>query len=694
MSEEKKVQQSDAPSPRRKRRRWPWFILALVILLLLAVMLTPAALGTRPGRALIVSQINSRIPGKISLGGLSLGWFSGMSVSNLTLADEHDAPIAVIQQITTPLTINDILHGRYHLGKTRIIIDQLNLERDASGVTNLQHALSRAKEPSATQSATKKESTFEESAVNRVIDAAGDITIKINQMRWHDTHDTLTIAPIDTRLTFDTGGPPVSVLLNATVQEENIAPGTLKLDGTIDLFHRQRLRPVHEIKIQGAADAGHFELASIKGILTALGAGIMPEGKLDTHLMFDATQNTTVTRGTIMIADFKLSGPALKNETITLNRFELPLDVQIQDGGIKVRRFELAISHAPDADSPTQPDFALNIGRNSVINWSQDESKATITVEYDLDWLAANFKSILPADAVLRGHHVTDMQITGTLTDEPGPRMLRKLQIAPATLGFTRIAFSGVDMGPSTIQFALADGKLTLGPSAIPANQGTLNIAGYVDLNQDVPAYQLDAPFELARNVQINRQIAAGPLAFLPIAWGLDADKQHLLITSGALNMHIDSAHIPLQKDLLAKSGTLSGTLNIQQFSANSPLTQEILTSLGPLFKITQPDWSLREQNIRDVPFSLANGVVHYDRFAVKAGNADLIFSGKVGLDQSLQVTLTVNDGKLNIPVPVGIGGTISKPKINISRNAVEQSAPAVIEKLLDLRKRKDEKKK
>jgi hypothetical protein len=284
------------------------------------------------------------------------------------------------------------------------------------------------------------------------------------------------------------------------------------------------------------------------------------------------------------------------------------------------------------------------------------------------------------------------MKITGALSQDAGLQKLRELQMEPTKIGFDRIKTGGFDLGKSEIALALAKGILTLGPSRVPANGGELNLAGRVDFTATPATYRLDAPLDLARGVQMNKQIAAGSLAFLPIAWGLDENRMQLLDARGALSVRLDRASLPITFAELQKRGTAAGVLSIDGFTSNSPILNEVLTALGPVAKITQTDWGMQEQRIDNVAFALANGRVSYKNFVMKAGTTSLAFSGQAGLDRSLDMNLNVTENRVNLDVPVTIQGTMSKPKINVSAQAVEktiqQSAPAIIEGLINRNKK------
>lgn len=703
MTTDANTTQPPAPANKKRRRRWPWVILFILLILILGVILTPTLLSTPPGRSFLVARVNDRIPGKLEVGGLSVGWFSATRVEGLKLSDPSGKLVLDLPSLDTQLTLLDALCGKYHLGKSAIDVNLLDVERDATGVTNLQRALSEQPAPAATQTASTPKpvatqpaaESREEKTANKPIDASGDITLTIKNAHWKDPQASVDAAPTKAHVVFDTAGLPANISLETHVQAAGSAPASVTLNGTADLFHRQRIRPVHEMKLQGNAVVAQLDLGSLKGLLSSLGVTTLADGQLNANVNFDATQTTTVARGDVHVRNFILSGPSIKGDKLALNQVDLPLDVQLQSEGLKIRKLDLVIAPT-EQDLASKPDLALRIARNSMLNWSGENNNATLNLEYDLARLTAIFKAYMPVDTTAEGRYTSQMKITGALSQDAGLQKLRELQMESTKIGFDHIKTGGFDLGKSEIALALAKGILTLGPSRVPANGGELNLAGMVNLNKSPAVFELNQALDLAKGVQMNKQIAAGPLAFLPIAWGLDESKMQLLDAKGAINVRLDRASLPLTFAELQKRGTAAGVLSIDGFTSNSPMFNEVLTALGPIAKITQTNWSMQEQRIDNVAFSLANGRVNYKNFVMKAGTTSLTFAGQAGLDKSLDMNLQVTENRINLDVPVTIRGTMSKPKINVSAQAVEktiqQSAPAIIEGLINRNKKEKDK--
>lgn len=385
-----------------------------------------------------------------------------------------------------------------------------------------------------------------------------------------------------------------------------------------------------------------------------------------------------------------------------------------------------ADSAIKEVDPATGRGNTIALAKGNILSWGDVPSDATISIEYDLERLQGLLKDKLPDQTQLAGRHKMQVRLTGPLTRESGLRAFRKLSFDRTTLAFDKVYAQGVDLARGELALEMKNGIIALLPTSIPANGGSLNPHGRIDLNIDPPAYVHDqaAPRKLGENLQINKEIAGTWLAWLPLQWGNPAvgdpnAAPTLAQVAGLLNLQIDKAYIPLDGTLFKQKGTLTGTLDIQKLTTDVPFLTDVLKQLGPVARITQPDFlSIRGGNIQPVTFSLQDGRVRYQNLILGSDKASLRFNGSVGLDLTLDINMDLSlqanasgggtlgdlarlaggaagrggrDGQpntLNLAIPVAIRGTIKKPQITISQDALNRTlqnvAPGVIDDLLN----------
>ncbi|HVX85712.1 MAG TPA: hypothetical protein VH253_13100 [Phycisphaerae bacterium] len=352
-----------------------------------------------------------------------------------------------------------------------------------------------------------------------------------------------------------------------------------------------------------------------------------------------------------------------------------------------------APSAISEKDPKTNQGNALVIDPDSTLSWGAAPNDLHAAATYDLARIQQILAKSLPDGTTLAGTRTVKLHISGPInTAATGLQMLAGLSIDPTTVGFDRIAIKGLDLGRADVPFAMKTGLLTLTPSDVPANGGAIHLEGHLDLTKSPALFAIDKstqPIALAKNIQLNHELAAGPLAFLPLAWGGQKNQQ-LTAVSGLLNLSLSDASIPLDSAALRTTGTLHGSLRIDNLTTDAPIFTDLLQQLGPLVKITQPDaLAIRGGQIPETPFALQSGKVTYQNLTIHAQSTDIFLSGSVGLDSSLAMNMSVNTQGLNIAIPVGLSGTTSSPKLAISPDALKGGLQNFAPKLQDLLKNK-----
>lgn len=349
-----------------------------------------------------------------------------------------------------------------------------------------------------------------------------------------------------------------------------------------------------------------------------------------------------------------------------------------------------------EKDEKTGQGNTLVLAPGTVISWGSAPNDIRATATYDLTRLQQLLGKSLPEGTTLAGVRSMKVHATGPLAmDAAGLKKFAGLSIERTLLGFDKITAKGFELGKADVPFEMKSGVLTLTPTAVPANGGSLHLRGRLDLTQEIPAYIADktpTPEPLIEGIAINHQIAAGALGFLPLVWGGEKNSQ-LADVGGTLNVTLLDANIPLDAAAIKARGTLKGSLRIDNLSTNAPIFGQIFQQLGPVFKITQPDLlAIHGGQIPETPFALSQGKITYQNLTIHSNDIDIVLGGAVGIDQSLAMNMNVKTKAANIAVPVGLKGTTTKPELAISGDALKQTiqnvAPKAIEDLLNRNKK------
>jgi len=329
-----------------------------------------------------------------------------------------------------------------------------------------------------------------------------------------------------------------------------------------------------------------------------------------------------------------------------------------------------------EKDPQTGLGNSIVLAKGSVLSWGNAANDVHITANVNWPRVQAILAKQLPDGTTMQGTQTINLHVAGSMANAPGLGAFKGFTIDPTSIGWDQMTIRGFTLGKSAIGLRMENGMLTIAPTDIPANGGTIHLGGRVDFTQNPPVYILDKqaePTHLVKDVQLNQKIATGSLNFLPLAWG-GGNKSDGSVgaVTGQLDVDLDETSIPLDSDTFKKKGKTSGTISILKLNTNAPLFSQIFGAIGGLAKLTHIDLSgVHGGEIRNGKFALNEGKVSYQNLTMGANEFNMTFSGWVGLDTSLSMQVAVTTGKLQIPIPIGLGGTTSKPKLTFSDRGI-----------------------
>ena len=248
-----------------------------------------------------------------------------------------------------------------------------------------------------------------------------------------------------------------------------------------------------------------------------------------------------------------------------------------------------------------------------------------------------------------------------------------------AKIGFEKAQYMGLYFGPTEVDIQIRNGLLEIAPFATAVNNGQLSFAGRADFKQKPALLKTPGPIEVAKNIQINKETTDKLLMYVNPIFANAVD------VSGLANFSCQKLAIPLAsgaKNDIEVIGTISANkLQLQ----TSDLLSQILTIAGG---------SAREEiTIHPTNFALQKGFLRYDNMQVDVGNNPVNFKGVIGLDKSLDMTVTLPYTTKGETVRVGketrgkritlvLRGTLDKPEVDLGRVLEEQLKQELEEQL------------
>ena len=103
-----------------KIRLLKWILIGSVALLLLIFFMTPLYLSSAGGTRMLLGRINSSVDGQVQMDDFSIGWFKGVSLTNLSYDDSAGNTSVKVRRIETQPKYASLMGGKVKLGKTII----------------------------------------------------------------------------------------------------------------------------------------------------------------------------------------------------------------------------------------------------------------------------------------------------------------------------------------------------------------------------------------------------------------------------------------------------------------------------------------------------------------------------------------------------------------------------------------------
>lgn len=324
---------------------------------------------------------------------------------------------------------------------------------------------------------------------------------------------------------------------------------------------------------------------------------------------------------------------------------------------------------------------------NKLSNAGKTKLTGQAELEYDWSAVSAFTAPFLPEGLILKGQRKDSVSLLSQYPINDVNQLLPNLT-ANAKLGFEKADYMGLDFGPTDVDIQIRNGLLKIVPFETTVNEGWFNFAGQVDFNQKPAQLKMAEPLQLMKNIKINDQTTKKLLMYLnPIF----ADAVN---ASGIASFSCEQLTIPL--DAAAQNqAEVVGTVSMDQVRLQaSGLLSTIFSTGGTSARgavIT----------IRPTKFVLRDGFLRYDDMQMDIGDNPVNFKGVIGLDKSLDMTVTLPytaDGRTvrvgqetaGQRIKVSLRGTVDRPELDVGKllegqllQQLEEQLPNLLEQLL-----------
>ncbi|MHC4075821.1 MAG: translocation/assembly module TamB domain-containing protein, partial [Planctomycetota bacterium] len=298
-------------------------------------------------------------------------------------------------------------------------------------------------------------------------------------------------------------------------------------------------------------------------------------------------------------------------------------------------------------------------------------------LEYDWSAVSAAAAAFMPEELKLEGKRTDTIRFSSRYPAEKPDKLLANLD-SSAKIGFEKADYMGLHFGLTEVDIQIRKGLLTVAPFTSNVNKGQLSFAANADFKQTPRLLKTPNPIQIAKDIHINDETTKRLLKYLnPVFAGA-------VNVSGVANFDCEKLTLPLgggkPEDI-----EMIGTVSISQ------LRLEASDLLGQILSAVDSSRASQDITIQPTRFILQKGRLEYDDMQMDIGNNPVNFKGVIGLDKSLDMTVTLpykigsreenGDNRVQLPLE----GTVDKPKLNLGKLIEQQLQQQLKEKVPEL---------
>lgn len=366
-----------------------------------------------------------------------------------------------------------------------------------------------------------------------------------------------------------------------------------------------------------------------------------------------------ITTDMTQIENLKLDYP--DHEPFSMDKVSIVFDGDIDTAGknIVIRDFELI-----------SPQIKIKGNFKKSTRNSRTKLQGKLDCEYDWIAVSAMVAPYLPKGFKLAGKRKDLVRFSSEYPAGNTDKLLANLN-TEARVGFDKAQYMGMNIGTTEIDIRVHNGLLEIAPFSAPVNEGWLNFAGKADFNKRPVLLKTPGPIDIIKDVKIYDETGEELLKYLNPIFASAFNIR------GVANFRCDKLAIPLanasRNDL-----EIIGTVSIKKMRMeSSDLLSQILSFIGA-------GTGNQDITVHPTKFVLHEGFLRYDNMQIDVGNNPINFKGVIGLDKSLNMTVTLPytlrgrttrtgeepDGER---ITLVLKGTVDKPELDLGKLLEDQ---------------------
>jgi len=322
----------------------------------------------------------------------------------------------------------------------------------------------------------------------------------------------------------------------------------------------------------------------------------------------------------------------------------------------------------------TSPQIKLSGNLSNAELGANTKTEGNLKAEYDLAAVSSIVSPFMPQGFSAEGKRNDSLWFSSTYPKKD-PQQFKANLNAKTTFGFDKAEYMGFDIGKSDFNVKIEKGLMTVAPFTSTVNTGKLNFGGSANFSEKPTLLKTPNQMKILDGIQLTQQTSDILLGYMnPIF----ANATNV---SGTLNFDCEKLVFPLEKGY-DKTIDIIGTLSITNMKLGSPLLNTIVQITGGS---TEPIIT-----IQPTKFTVKDGIISYDNMQMDIGKYAVNFAGRIGLDKSMKMTVTVPYKDQRMPIP--LKGSVDKPELDLDlgsllknpqiQQEIENQAKKVLEDL------------
>ncbi len=445
--------------------------------------------------------------------------------------------------------------------------------------------------------------------------------------------------------------------------------GRIALEDSVIPLSKKSTKPLHLVMSASNVDLGKLRPFAV--LFEALPKEMQLTGIANSTLSVDAEKNIyKIATDSTRIDGLKLVHPG-QEKPFEPNEVTLAFKAEIDPNqkAINLRELhlesELIKVHKAEFSRITEGDKTMLAGE----------------AELEYDWSAVSTLAapFLPEGLTLEGTRKDVINFRSEYPAAQSDKLMPNLT-ARARLGFEKAGYMGLDFGSTDVDIQVRNGLLNIAPFATTVNEGQFSFAGQADFKQEPALFKTAKPMQIIKDIKVNDETTSKLLKYVNPIFA------NAVNVSGIANFNCEQLAIPLKakaKNDVVVIGTIS--MNKVRLQASDLMGQILAASGG--------DARGTEITVHPTRFVLQKGFLRYEDMQVDIGDNPVNFKGVIGLDKSLDMTVTLPYTTRGETARVGretrgrritlpIKGTVDKPELDLGKLLEEQLKGGLEEQL------------